>query len=268
MPKTVHGRRAGFTDALGNRFKCTNCTDLEDERILRSYSCQKVRLTNGHIINYSQIADDRREISLRCKGTMCRLFSSDGVLIGQFQRRPHTICPDTMSPRNLSVAEATTTAINMAATTGGGVIPLTTTARATTNHKCRGNRDDNALPQPPLPPLPTAQPTTLIPTIIAKGWKDIPEDEEDVSKEEEEEIVYKYTSTARVTRSGGRRETTKKKSIEFVTMDSSDEDNEASFWIDRKEGEERTKYARAILSGGRGVSKKKTGENKVLLVYL
>ncbi len=60
-------------------------------------------------------------------------------------------------------------------------------------------------------------------------------------EEKEEEIAIKNTTTARVTRSGARSEKTKKKSIEFLTLDSNDED----FWIDGKEGEERTKYVRA-----------------------
>jgi hypothetical protein len=77
----------------------------------------------------------------------------------------------------------------------------------------------------------------------------------------------KYSTTARVTRSGGRL-VTKINQKEIVTMESSDEDNEASFWFDGKEGEERTKYAtREPQSGGKGLWKKKTGGNELLLVY-
>ncbi len=98
---------------------------------------------------------------------------------------------------------------------------------------------------------------------IILGLTDHPKKHFYTNPVEEEKIITKYSTTARVTRSGGRRETTKKRSIEFLTLDSNDED----FWINRKEGEERTKYTRKPRSGGKGVSKKKTGENNLLLVY-
>ena len=98
--------RAGVTDDMGREYTCTKCTGVGYGKTKRYYSCKKIILKNGKVINNSANKYVKDAKLAKCSGTMERMYSREGLLLRQLERIPHTICPNRMNPPMVTVSMA------------------------------------------------------------------------------------------------------------------------------------------------------------------